>query len=315
MREPDHYRKYAAVLIGVAVVVCAAVLVSWWLPATATTHSDCSASVASSTSPETSPPPTLAAAPAPEESPRAAPAPKPVVPASGPSASEEALARKAFQLEMDNARLRGRLEDMLNWIVANLKGTFPLPDNQIANLRLLPMDESLEGVSEDLIRLLRLNDTEIDSLDTAFIGTHTLLRDLEEAGIAVESPSPNQVVLNIPAFADEGHEAREELYAELKRALGTPRFNLLLQVAEDGLDEQFENFGDQERILEFEALTDPAGGGEQLFVRDERARPSKKDPFRVDLTTSERIVTELPPEYYTYLHWLPASIMRFARSH
>ena len=309
MREPDHYHKYAAFLIGIAVVVCAAVLLSWWLPAP-TAPQPPRPAPAAAPSPKAAPPLPAARAP---KSPQNSSAPMAAAPPVGPTAQEEALDRKAFQLEMENARLRGRLDDMLNWIVDHLKGTFPLPDNQIANLHLLPLNED-RGVSEDLIRLLRLNESEIDDLDSAFIGTHFFLSELAAESIAVETPAPNQVVLSFPAFADEGHEAREELYAALKRALGAPRFHLMLQVAQDGLDDQFENFGDQERTLEFEALPDPAGGGEQLFVRDERVRPNKQDPLRVDLTTSERIVSELPAEYYSYLNWMPASIIRFARS-
>ena len=51
-----------------------------------------------------------------------------------------------------------------------------------------------------------------------------------------------------------------------------------------------------------------------MFVRDERVLPSKDDPLRQDITASERIVTELPAEYYPYWNFLPEYVTRFSRS-
>ena len=42
--------------------------------------------------------------------------------------------------------------------------------------------------------------------------------------------------------------------------------------------------------------------------------PSKDDPLRQDITASERLVTELPAEYYAYWNWLPEYVTRFARN-
>lgn len=234
----------------------------------------------------------------------------PAAPAGGTS-ERDWLERKAFQLEMDNARLRGRLDDMLNWIIDNVRGTFPLPDAQMANLRLVPVDADM-ATSADLIQVLRLNDEEVDLLDDAFQGTRSVLQDLETENISVDEPTETQVVLNMPPYAEEGQLVREELYGELKKTLGAARFDRFLQVAEPGLDEKFEYFGEADRTLQFEALQDEASGAAQLFVRDERVVPSKDDPLRQDIVASERIVTELPEEYYPYWNWLPESVTRFS---
>ena len=109
------------------------------------------------------------------------------------------------------------------------------------------------------------------------------------------------MVLNIPPYAEEGQLVREELYGELKQTLGAARFDRFLQVAEAGLDEKFEYFGEADRTLQFETVQDDESGASQLFVRDERVVPSKDDPLRQDITASERIVTELPDEYYRLL--------------
>ena len=95
---------------------------------------------------------------------------------------------------------------------------------------------------------------------------------------------------------------------------GAARFDRFVQVAEAGLDEKFEYFGEVDRTLQFEAMEDEASGEAQLFVRDERVLPSKDDPLRQDITASERIVTELPAEYYPYWNFLPEYVTRFSRS-
>ncbi len=214
---------------------------------------------------------------------------------------------------MENARLRGRLDDMLNWILENVRGTFPLPEEQMANLRVVPVDTNM-AVSDDLAQVLRLNDEEIERLDAAFSGSRALLQDLEAENISVEKPSESQVVLNIPPYAEDGQLVREELYGELKKTLGSARFDRFLQVAGTGLEEQFEYFGEADRTLQFEEVLDAATGGSQLFVRDERVVPNRDDPMRQDILASERLVTELPREYYAYWNFLPEAVTRFSKS-
>lgn len=303
MLENDIARKCMAALAVVSSLVGASVLASWWISA-APSGADAPASR-----------PAEAAAPASPAAPAAAlrslPPAAPAAPA--PEAAARELERKAFRLEMENAKLRGRLDDMLNWILDNVRGTFPLPDHQMANLRVVPCDTNLE-VSADLAEVLRLDDAEIDRLGTAFIGTRAVLQELETEKISVDQPAEKQVVLTIPPYAEEGQFVREELYVELKRALGPARFDRFLQIAEAGLEEQFEHFGEVDRTLEFEEVTDAASGAAQLFVRDERVLPSKDDPLRQDITASERLVTELPDEYYAYWNWLPDYVTRFARN-
>ena len=303
MLENDIARKCTAALVVAASLVGASVLASWWMSA--------SPPAARALAPR----PALAAAPS-------VPAAKPsdkagvaraAVPAPAPDAAARELERKAFRLEMENAKLRGRLDDMLNWILDNVRGTFPLPDHQMANLRVVPCDTNME-VSADLAEVLRLDDAEIDHLGTAFIGTRAVLQELETEKISVDQPAEKQVVLSIPPYGEEGELVREELYGELKRTLGAGRFDRFLQVAEAGLDEKFEYFGNADRTLEFEEVTDAVSGAAQLYVRDERALPSKDDPLRQDVTASERLVTELPAEYYAYWNWLPEYVTRFART-
>ena len=300
MRENDIAGKCAATLIGLAVAVGVSILVS----RRGGGAGDEPVPIPSA--------PALSAASA-ARAPAATGAKPAAVPAPATVSEADRLARRSFQLEMENARLRGRLDDMLNWILDNVRGTFPLPEGQLANLRVVPVDTNMQ-TSADLAEVLRLSDEEIDKLDTAFLGTRSVLQELETEKISVDQPAEKQVVLNIPPYAEEGELVREELYGELKRTLGAGRFDRFLQVAEAGLDEKFEYFGNADRTLEFEEVTDAVSGAAQLYVRDERALPSKDDPLRQDITASERLVTELPAEYYAYWNWLPEYVTRFARN-
>ena len=295
-------RKWAGGVLGIALLGAVSGGLAWWRTA--------AGKGAEAAAPAGAPPAAPSIPPGPAV--RAAPAPKPPPAAAGPSAQDQ-LARKAFQLEMENARLRGRLDDMLNWILANVRGTFPLPEAQMANLRLVPVDDDM-AVSADLAQLLRLNAEEVDRLDDVFLDARGVLQELEAVNITVAAPAENQVVLSIPPYIAEGQVVRDELYGELRRTLGTARFDRFLQVAEAGLEEKFDFFGDADRKVEFEALPDDGSGAAQLYVRDERARPSKDDPLRLDITASERIVDELPEEYFAYRDWLPDSVTRFARN-
>ena len=311
MQETDFARKCVGTLIGVAALVSVSVLVSWWgAGAGPAAGGPAPGRSKSPAAPSSAAPPASAPAVALAWRPESAP------PAPAPADRDPDRAhweRRAFQLETENARLRSRLEDMLNWILDNVRGTYPLPENQMANLQVVPAGNDL-AVSEDLVQLLRLNEEEIGQIDAAFLGTKSALREIEAENISVDNPADNQVVLSIPPYAEEGQAVREDLYGELEKTLGAARFNRLLQVGESGLAETFGHFGEADRTLWFEAVADSGSGDSQLFVRDERVLPDKDDPLRHDIRASERVVTELPEEYYPYWDWLPDYVTRFARS-
>jgi len=314
MLEPEIGRKCSAILMGIGLVMGAAVLASSWAPspdARPVHESGKPAAARRPAAPLSEPassPSSVSGRRMPAEPAPAAPEPAPRD-ASGSSEND----RRVFQLEMENAKLRGRLDDMLTWILDNVRGTYPLPENQMVYLRLEPVDEDL-GVSADLAQLLRLSEEEAVRLDAAFMGTRSVLLDLEAESIQVETPDRHQARILIPPYPEEGHLVREALYEELARALGPARFDRFLQVAEEGLDRRFEYFGEADRTLFFEAMRDAATGDAQLFVRDERVVPNRLDPLRQDILASERVVSELPEEYYPYWNWLPETVTGLFRS-
>ena len=307
MLERDFSRKHVAIGLGglVAAVALPFGLSAWFAAVVPPAPNPVAAAAAAA--PAASVPPPVASAAG------RVPAAAPAAPAAPAAAADRELERKAFRLELENAKLRARLDDMLNWILDNVRGTFPLPDHQMANLRVAPVDTNL-ATSADLAEILRLDDEEIFLLDSAFLGTRSVLRELEAEKISVDRPAEKQTVLSIPPYADEGELVREELYVELKRTLGAGRFDRFLQIAAAGLDESFDHFGAADRTLEFEEVTDVATGEAQLYVRDERVLPNKDDPRRQDVVASERLVAELPGEYVAYWNWLPEYVTRYARN-
>lgn len=225
---------------------------------------------------------------------------------------ETARARVA-ELEAANERLRARLDDMLSWIVDNVQGRFPLPEAQMANLRIAPATE--EGmVSEDLAEVLRMTDEETARLDEAWTGAMGVLRELEEGGIRVEDgDGETWAKLAFAPYGEDGGLVRDYLYEETLATLGKGRFLRFLQVAGAGLEDQFDSFGDRERTLEINVLAD-GGEGESLFIRDEVRKTDPEDPMKQTGTSVERVTGTLPKEYERYLGHFPELVGRFAES-
>lgn len=225
---------------------------------------------------------------------------------------ETARARVA-ELEAANERLRTRLDDMLSWIVDNVQGRFPLPEAQMANLRIAPATE--EGmVSEDLAEVLRMTDEETARLDEAWTGAMGVLRELEEGGIRVEDgDGETWAKLAFAPYGEDGGLVRDYLYEETLATLGKGRFLRFLQVAGAGLEDQFDSFGDRERTLEINVLAD-GGEGESLFIRDEVRKTDPEDPMKQTGTSVERVTGTLPKEYERYLGHFPELVGRFAES-
>jgi hypothetical protein len=227
-------------------------------------------------------------------------------------AVETARARVA-ELEAANERLRARLDDMLSWIVDNVQGRFPLPEGQMANLRISPATE--DGmVSEDLAEVLRMTDEETARLDDAWTGAMGVLRELEEGGIRVEDgDGETWAKLAFAPYGEDGGLVRDYLYEETLATLGKGRFLRFLQVAGAGLEDQFDSFGDRERTLEINVLAD-GGEGESLFIRDEVRKTDPEDPMKQTGTSVERVTGTLPKEYERYLGHFPELVGRFAES-
>ena len=226
------------------------------------------------------------------------PAPEPESAPAGSAALADAE-RRAFELERDNVRLRARLDDMLNWILDNIKGKYPLSEQLMANLKIDPLTDDLY-VSTDLAELLHLTEAETLRLDDVFLDSRAALYELEAAGIVVRQKDENGVTLDIPPF--DGTAIRSNLYEQIAVTLGKPRFTRFLQVAGDTLDRRYGNFGNVVRTLLLSTFRD-ADGSSQWFIRDEKTT-TDPDGRGSSVTISEKVVSDLPFEYEVYKPWL-----------
>lgn len=240
----------------------------------------------------------------------AAPLPAPT---NGPLRDKSAR-RRISELERDNAELRRRLDEMLNWIVENVQGRYPLPENQMKNLRVAPVDDDLL-TSDDLVEVLRLTPDEIDQLDASFLATREILYEIEDSTFTVLPDSgPDRLLLHSPPYAQEGAEVSAVLYDELLGTLGKARFARFMQISGTELARQFDSFGDRDRTLEFQLALDDADNAAVLFIRDETATPDPDDPLIQHIVATERIADALPPEYLPYANRLPELLVPFAES-
>jgi hypothetical protein len=213
-----------------------------------------------------------------------------------------AAEERANALAADNAALRTRLEDMLGWILDNIKGKYPLSERLMDAVRIDPMTDEL-FVSEDLEELLRLSAAETERLDDVFADARAALGELEAAGITVRRLSDDELELLSPSF--DGSPVRSNLYAQVEAALGGPRFGRFLQVAEEGLLDRYGHFGEEERAIRF-AVVEDDGGNEKWYIRDERSLPSATGEGR-ETRVHEEVTDELPAKYEGYLPFLAAA--------
>lgn len=258
-------------------------------------------------------------APAPEPVEVAATKP-PVAGARRPSARDAARAEEPAgfvpeaqnrELAQAHADLQARYDDLGNWVLQNVRGKFPLDDRLLNRLDLAPMDEHymLHG---DVVEVLQVKPEEKALVDDALIATRDALSQMEQALLTVTQTAPHKATLYIPAYADSGEQARQDLYQALSTALGEARFNRLLDMTQRQLEKQYHYFGSAQRTMVFElASTEENPDDAFLVIKDGWIRPDGENGRTYEV--SERSVRELPAQYSSYLNLLPAYVAAFAK--
>ena len=211
-------------------------------------------------------------------------------------------------LRAENRGLQERLLALLNWILANFRGKYPLPESYLARLQVAPVTADFL-LHPEAIELLKISPEEEAQINDLFAYARRYLTEIEAALLEVTNPRPDKVVLHIPTFPEEGAALRDDLYAALDVTLGQDRFDRFLTVSEAGLKASFSRFGEASRTMVFE-LDYTAG--------DVLPRLKIKDGWVVELgrdvrtlSAMESTVTNLPAEYHAYLAWLPEYVSAF----
>lgn len=226
------------------------------------------------------------------------------------------LAMRASQLNEENLKLRtqnnelqNRLVAVLNWILANFRGKYPLSEAHMAKLQIPPLTDDYT-LHPDALDFLKITPDEEQKVNDAFAYAHQTLEEIEEAIITVTNPRPDKVILHIPPFPEDGKVLQEDLYAALDTTLGQDRFDRFLQVSETGLKQSFYQFGGASRTMVFELAYDSTSTTPQLKIKD--GWVIDLGPNSRQVTAVESYVTNLPPKYNAYLAWLPEYVGMYA---
>ena len=235
---------------------------------------------------------------------------------SGTGDSAVDLAARASQLNEENVRLRtqnnelqGRLVSVLNWILENFRGKYPLSEIHMAKLQIPPMTEDFT-LHPDALDFLKVTPDEERKVNDAFAYAHQTLEEIEAAIITVTNPRPDKVILQIPTFPEEGKALQDDLYSAIDVTLGPARFDRFLTVAETGLNSNFAYFGEASRTMVFELAYAEDGSAPQLKIKD--GWVIEVGPGTRSVTATETYVTNLPAGYSTYMPWLPEYIAAYA---
>lgn len=244
----------------------------------------------------------------------------PRVPADPPpenfSPSGPADITRISELQVENERLveanrdlEQRLTAVLNWILANFRGKFPLPEKHLGDVQLKPLTEEFL-LSPELADLFSVTGEEELLINDAFAYAHDYLRDIEDALMTVTNPRPGKVILHLPTFEEYGQLLQEDLYAALETTLGGNRFDRFLEVSEKNLRESFYEFGEASRTMVFELVYVGDDPYPQLKIKD--GYIIEIGPNARSVTATEAYVTNLPSEYYAYVQWLPGYMADYA---
>ena len=239
----------------------------------------------------------------------------PITPPAEPDEADQAasdvikiMEEQVLALELERDDLRTQLGDVLNWILANFEGRYPLKETSLSHLNLPPMDEAF-GLHPDLAEFLNVTADEQFMLEDAFNFTRGSLRVLQEKHMTISTPTPAQVTMTIAGFPDEGQVLREDLYAALEASLGTDRLDRLRTVSEKTLSSAFDYFGQASRTLMFEIVLDEADNQMKVVVND--GWFDEQNPDQLVYSENESTVSALPAQYEDFQIYLPETFDPF----
>lgn len=255
---------------------------------------------------ETLPAAARAASPKREASP---PAPDRAALAGGYAASTADLEAQVRGLRRENQDLKDRLVAVLNWILVNFKGRYPLPESFMGRLNVPAVTEGFT-LHPEAAELLRITPDEEQKINDALAYAWEYMAEIEAAIIQVTNPRPDKVVLHIPTFAENGGVLKEDLYAALEITLGRNRFDRFLKTSGTDLEANFSRFGEASRTMVFELAYGQRGEAPQLKIKD--GWVVELEPGVRQVTATESTVSNLPPKYTAYLAWLPEYVAAYA---
>lgn len=214
------------------------------------------------------------------------------------------------QLESENRALSSQLDQIGNWVLSNVKGTYPLPADMVRHLSLTAVETNYT-VHAELARLLRMNETEQAMINDALAFARSKMEKTETPLVNVMARQDNRVSLYVPPYEQDGQRVREDLMGAMEGSLGGARFDQLVNVSGKSLDEAFHYFGTAARTVEVELVPPQGTETAYLLIRDGWQIPDGESVTH--WTGRETATRELPAEYASFRAWLPPAIAVYAR--
>lgn len=211
----------------------------------------------------------------------------------------------------EHVELQGKFNKMVQWMIDNYRGKYPLPERLVDRLRITPLNENNE-VNPDLVEMLKLNDQEKAMVQDIFDYVRENITSAELDNALITDQHPDRITFSIPTYSDQGLALKEDLYLTLENTLGSPRFDRMVDVAGEDMREQFNYYGEAARTLTFEIIRPQKEGDHPpyLLIRDGWVVP-EGDSVRLTKVT-EKAVTTLPDHYQAYKEFFPENLNQYA---
>ncbi len=214
-----------------------------------------------------------------------------------------ALRQVQANLEQENFRLRQQLHDVLQWILDNFRGRYPIPEHLVDRLHVTTLNDDFT-VHDDFAALVRLSPEERRQLDAAFQAAHGMTLGIYAEVLRATVPSPTELVLEIPPHEDQGALVRQQIRDALRAVLGDARLPWAEATATNDLVRRFGYFGHGTRTVRFQLVESDERSEPRIRVRDEH---SMEDPAGGrTMTIREFSADQLPHEYESLLQLLPS---------
>ena len=230
-------------------------------------------------------------------------------PAAAETAPSPAANGELEKLRAENRQLQDRLAGVLNWILANFRGRYPLPEGYMPKLQLTALTDDYK-LHPEAAEFLKITPDEEQKMNDAFAYAQKYLSDIEAAIVTVTNPRPDKVILYFPPFPEDGKQLKDDLYGALQTTLGQDRFDRFVEVSDSSMRSNFYQFGEASRTIVFELAYADDQQTPQLKVKD--GWVLDLGPNSQQVTATETSVTNLPAKYSAYLPWLPDYVAAFS---
>jgi len=231
---------------------------------------------------------------------------EPTAPAAAPDAARAApedeirAETERARLQSENDKLREQLAALLQWIMDNFRGKYPLNEQMLERLHLQAVGPEI-ALHPEVIDFLNISPAEQSRINDALYYARIAITLLEQQRMRWERTSPDAAQVEIASFPEDGERLREHLYAALDQALGPVRSERFLRTAGSSLETNYSYFGRADRRLAFSLdRSDPAAP--RMNIRDEWTRTDGDGRRRTEAV--EFTVEDIPDTYKPYLQQL-----------